>query len=101
MLEGADVQALDVALEAPLGAKASAKWVLQVKGETRQATRRAENFVEQLRGAGGWHDVMVQLPSKDGAHLHKPTQELQDSADGYAHEEVEGRVSSMKGVWRQ
>lgn len=41
----------------------SSKWVLQLKGETRKATRRADNFVEQLRGPGGWRVVAPTLPS--------------------------------------
>lgn len=63
MLGGADVQARDGTLEAPLGAKVSARWVLQLKGEARKATRRADNFVEQLRGPGDSRDVKAQLPS--------------------------------------
>lgn len=63
MREGADARVQDVALEAPLGAKVSSKWVLQFKGDVRKATLRADNFVEQLHGQGGWRDGMMQLPS--------------------------------------
>lgn len=63
MQEGADVEAKDVTLEAPLAAKVSAKWVLQFKGEAFEATRRAEHFVEQPHGTGCWLDVAAHLPS--------------------------------------
>lgn len=61
LLPGADIETRDVAVEAPLGAKLSSKRVLWFSGETRKATRRADNFVEQLRGPGGWQDVLAQL----------------------------------------
>lgn len=55
MLEGADVESYDLALVAPLGAKVSSKSVLQLEGETRKATRRADNFVKQLLGPRSCH----------------------------------------------
>lgn len=63
LLVEANVQAADVVLDAPMGAKVSTKWTMQFKGETRKAARRADTFMEQLRGPGGWKDVTVQLPS--------------------------------------
>lgn len=63
LLDGADVEAQEIALEAPLGAKVSSKRALQFKGEARKVARRADDFAEQLRRPGGWRDVVVQLPS--------------------------------------
>lgn len=41
----------------------SSKRLVWFQGETRNETRRAENFLEKLRGPGGGREVTAQLPS--------------------------------------
>lgn len=62
MLESGEFAERDITIEAPLGVRVSSKWTIQRMGEARRATRRADNFLEQLRGPGGWRDVTAQRP---------------------------------------